>query len=145
MDIPVERIVSRIVERLKKIPALPPPAPTPPTLLTRIARALGFDGHAMWDKIHALCFEPDLSTAPGKLHAIIESLPCGDCKNGARKYLRENPIDISSPLGVARSTWNFHNFINAKLSKRQFPWHEVAPSRGWDKLENKNPAISGVR
>lgn len=112
-------------------------APKPESILSRIARALGFDGHAMWDKIHALCFEPDLSTAPGKLHAIIESLPCGDCKNGARKYLRENPIDISSPLDVARSTWSFHNFINVKLGKRQFAWDEVAPSRGWDKLESR--------
>lgn len=131
MEIPVARIVERVIARLKDIPALPPV--TAPPLSIRKQSAPAFDGRALWSEINALVFLPDLSEVPARLPAILAKLPhfgCS-CRPDAAAYLKQHPPDLSSPAALARWIWTWHDTINAKLGKPRPDFDACAAKHGW--------------
>jgi len=101
-----------------------------------------FDGPAVWAELSALPFLPDLSIVPQRVNEIVAKLPrfsCS-CQPGAVKYLAANPIDISSPLALARYIWRWHNWVNRKLHKPEKAWEPAAAQHGWDKLPEYSAA-----
>ena len=52
--------------------------------------------------------------------SIIYSLPCPICKNHSIEYLNKNPIHkIKSKNEMKIYIFNFHNWVNRKLNKKQ--------------------------
>jgi glycosyltransferase involved in cell wall biosynthesis len=95
-----------------------------------------FDGAAVWAELELLPFLPDLSVVPKLVNEIVAKLPRFSCRcrRDAKNYLASNPIDISSPLALAKYIWRWHNHVNRKLHKPEMPWAPAAARTRWDKL-----------
>lgn len=72
------------------------------------------DGPALWREIHTRV-NPDAAW----FATVIARLPCGSCKADTLAYAKDNPPDFGP--GYPVWAWRFHNYINAKLGKPQFP------------------------
>lgn len=78
----------------------------------------------MWDHIHqrSICWprEPTPTQVAAELYyieALLESLPCEECKTHALEYFRTHPINLYQNMGYRFWGFNFHNSVNARLQK----------------------------
>jgi len=64
------------------------------------------------------------------VNTSIVTFPCGNCRDHASKYLRDNPIeknmDIKTTsgedIGMFSWVWSFHNSVNARIGKKIMDW-----------------------
>jgi hypothetical protein len=61
----------------------------------------------------------------------IEDLPCDDCKQHAKAYLRENPMEnfinvkderSGAAVGMSKYMFMFHNHVNRRTGKKEITW-----------------------
>lgn len=89
-------------------------------------------GNAFWNYQHTLA--EWIPPEPAKQKAAFENLvsnvanfPCPNCAEKGLMYLKSNPIDLKKE-DFAHYVWRFHNVVNQKLGKPQFPFpEEVVP------------------
>jgi hypothetical protein len=69
---------------------------------------------------------------------VVDTLPCEMCRDNAKCYLQQNPPlqarylylvdqDTGEYIGMARYVWEFHNAVNRRLGKPEFPWRLFLP------------------
>ena len=61
----------------------------------------------------------DRHRALGQIVAIVDALPCYECRNHARAYMYAHPPNLASGPCLQGWTWRFHNAVNARLGKPQ--------------------------
>lgn len=85
------------------------------------ADPLAIVGPKRWAELHlwalALAERIDASAAAKWLDGFRLRVPCGDCRGEFDLLVRATPPDFSSPTNLFRSTWEWHNGVNAKLGK----------------------------
>ena len=81
-------------------------------------------GPKIWAHLHSLP-----STLPGNpsqeiqerfvnyVTSLVANLPCVVCANKGLEYIRDNPIDASSPTALAKWVCEFHDHKNRELGK----------------------------
>jgi hypothetical protein len=76
-----------------------------------------FQGAGLWDAWHrrALSWTGGDDT-PWVNSQILQKLPCGECSNHARAWLKENPPTFTAELYFAW-TVAFHNGVNHRLGR----------------------------
>jgi hypothetical protein len=80
-------------------------------------------GPGVWFKIHLDALNLESKEEQlffiKQLRKIVESLPCGDCRQHATKYVEQNPPEKYLGLvdGLFIFTVEFHNFVNKRLKK----------------------------
>jgi len=86
-------------------------------------------GPGRWESIHMTAAWCDSNGITGLFGAWMiqtaQTLSCENCVKHAMTYIQENRPDLC-PEGYLYWSWKFHNFVNARLSKEEFPWTEAA-------------------
>ncbi len=81
-------------------------------------------GPKIWAHLHSL--PATLPKAPSQeiqerfanyIVNLVGNIPCMVCANEGLEYVRDHPIDASSPEGLARWVCEFHNWKNRTLGK----------------------------
>ena len=97
-------------------------------------------GPSAWNILHTMSYtypeKPDLEKQmqiEKFITSFSELLPCKECKDGFKKYLKENPIHTKSREGFIKWTVDAHNFVNKKLGKDLFTYDEA--ELHWRKIE----------
>jgi hypothetical protein len=57
------------------------------------------------------------------LYLVINNLPCSICRNKSNKYFNDNIKTIIDKETLIIFLYNFHNFVNLILNKKQFDYH----------------------
>lgn len=61
----------------------------------------------------------------------VEGFPCGNCREDAVKYVKENPPEqymnvkdakTGGDIGISKYLWLFHNYVNRKIGKKEISW-----------------------
>ena len=114
---------------------LAPPQPTPPTMAW---------GASTWNLLHTLCqkLKLDMFETPVKrqefrdiLISICVNLPCPDCSNHSKNYIRQINFDkliFQSKEELMKTFFDFHNVVNERKGYAVY-----APS-GLDKYTGAN-------
>ena len=79
-------------------------------------------GNALWNYLHTLAEwtapnEEKQRTAFNALKSNIEAFPCKDCSTHGMRYILDHPFDNNFKEYI----WKFHNAVNEKLNKPQYP------------------------
>ena len=53
-------------------------------------------------------------------------LPCSACEGHCINYIRDNPPQTKSRHSLTKWLWNFHNAVNYRLGKPQYPWADFS-------------------
>jgi len=82
-------------------------------------------GNAFWNYQHTLAEwtipdEQHQRAAFENLKSGVKTFPCPRCSSKGSLYLDANPIDLTKE-DFKTYVWKFHNVVNAKLGKPQFP------------------------
>jgi hypothetical protein len=92
-------------------------------------------GNGYWICIHCIAFyartKEEQIAAANTIKLLCRKFPCETCRNHAKKYLKEHPIEkyinvktkSGEKLGLFTWTWKFHNAVNHRLGKEIVPWH----------------------
>lgn len=86
-------------------------------------------GPRAWHWLHLMAInyppdpsENDMARARVRIGRFIQSLPCADCRIHAAAYIAAVPPDASDAQSLQVWAWRFHNAVNRRLGKRQFPF-----------------------
>ena len=87
-------------------------------------------GNIYWNRLHVGAdrwpLQPTLVRVleeHRRLQYIFERLPCEDCRRHAKDYYWRNyPKLERGRLAYAAWMFNFHNSVNRRLGKPQYPW-----------------------
>ena len=89
-------------------------------------------GPATWGVIHAMSFGySNNPTMQEKVHAwnffnaLPLMLPCGECGKDCNKYIKTNPPNVENRKTLSEWAHKFHNMVNRRLGKPQYPWSAV--------------------
>jgi len=86
-------------------------------------------GPGLWTAFHCIAFysrtKEDQLSAVYAIKLMCRKFPCGTCRNHAKEYLKEHPIEKyigvktkdGEKLGLFIWTWKFHNAVNHRLDK----------------------------
>jgi len=101
------------------------PLPSVEDLMSKIKNETDYP--ALWKKIHITAYKcSDLESFSKWIWAVSKVMPC-DCKWHALKYIQDNPpTKLDASLNILfHWTWQFHNDVNERLEKPQFPYEEA--------------------
>ncbi len=85
-------------------------------------------GPYAWQVLHGIgaLYRPEMKeTTERMVVEVIEKFPCDECSKHGMDYLKTNPIDYTSRESFARSIHKFHNAVNTKLGKAEYPWTDA--------------------
>ena len=90
-------------------------------------------GPATWYLIHTVCekitvklFNEQKATVISLLKGICSNLPCGECSNHAKEYLKIlTPRIISDKESLKMFFFTFHNKVNQRLRKPKFTNYDM--------------------
>lgn len=95
----------------------------------------GYQGQAKWRALHEWALsqpanpvrnEPYHREQETWLENFIKSLPCGECRRGARKWVKENPFPlVHGREALWKHSYLFHNAIRDKLGQPLIPEAEA--------------------
>lgn len=118
----------------------PAPAPAMPTGPSWQERA-----RSLWALFHGRPLVWAGEDAERRWLAWFESqlreLGC-TCRSNWTTLERQVPLDLSSPLAYARSSWGRHERVNADLGKPPFTWDEAVQTHHWEGLID-GPSTAG--
>jgi hypothetical protein len=89
-------------------------------------------GPALWRYLHVLAATADEPSLREQLEVLTRSLPCEECREHFVKYMHLNPPTLETPLEASRWMWAFHNSVNARLRKPQYPAERLRQDYGVD-------------
>lgn len=83
-------------------------------------------GPALWRFLHTLSYQVDdrlLSRFGEMLTTLLRAIPCDACREHALRYVRNHRLlpTSSSRDAVVRYVHDFHNAVNRRLGKSQYP------------------------
>ena len=90
----------------------------------KVANALWMLIHSNADLVDKGKMTPE-EFANSFVHLVNDKqLPCATCRADTANHISKNPIRNTpeSPYRYLRWTFDFHNSVNIKLNKEQFPW-----------------------
>lgn len=97
-------------------------------------------GPSGWKILHTLSYTypqtPDLEKQmqiEKFISSFTELLPCKDCRDSFKKYLKENPVHTKTKEGLIKWCVDAHNFVNKKLGKELFTYDEA--ELNWRQIE----------
>jgi len=97
-------------------------------------------GPSAWHLLHTLSYTyPEKPTLEKQMEiekfisSFSELLPCKECKEGFKKYLKQNPIHSKTREGFIKWCVDAHNHVNKKLGKDLVSYDEAELL--WRKIE----------
>jgi hypothetical protein len=93
-------------------------------------------GPGLWYSLHLdaseIESEKDEDYFIQRLKRLCRRHPCGNCSGHCKKYIEDNKPekykglmdDKGNRIGLSKYMWAFHNFVNARLRKKQLGWEE---------------------
>lgn len=107
------------------------PRSDPPKLMNGHGR--DYWGPRLWAILHAVASSytvPELNLYR-KFYtcALLNIIPCGECKDHTRRYISETPPALTSRRALQLWTHTFHNYVNIRLGKPHYNLHahQTAP------------------
>ena len=98
-------------------------------------------GPELWDVLHAMSFaypqHPNMKQkvdAWNFFNALTTMLPCKMCGKHCKEFINNNPPNVENGDELSKWLWMFHNAVNKRLGKEEFPWKQVKSRY----LKNKN-------
>ena len=84
--------------------------------------------HRKWEELNRYSGNWDLK----RFNQWRDSIGCGNCKAGLLQYLASEPFPHDADPDVKlRWGFDFHNWVNRKLGKPEFPVQDVAGRWNW--------------
>jgi hypothetical protein len=103
-----------------------PPNPDPYAKHHAAMAVKSFDGSALWRELHTRAANAgDLSGEEAWLLSWLRRVPCGECQRHSVAWLKDNPVDFSSPEAYFAWSIKFHNAVNRKLGRREWTAEEA--------------------
>jgi hypothetical protein len=106
-------------------------------------------GPRHWNQIHTETIRYPVSPSRAeevkmraRLVQLVTELPCPECRKEAIRHLMQNPPATRSTYALRTWGWRFHNAVNARLGKPQFPYESFCRSYA-DELARADAAAGG--
>ena len=83
--------------------------------------------HSFAEKVHVDFFNKHKSDCLGLIKYVCHNLPCPNCKAHAIKYMEKvNIYNCETKEDLIKYIWVFHNNVNARLQKKEYPFERLA-------------------